>query len=171
MILKLKEWCEGIIVAIVISIIIEMLVPEGNNKKYVKVVIGIYIIFVLLNPLLNLLHYDFKIEDILNLETSTNSTHEYMNERIENVYITGIEENIKNDIESLGYIVENIKIKLDEKNENIEEVELQINKKKNEQNNMIEEVEPVIIEKEEKKYEDIEKMLQEKYFVEKIYIW
>ena len=48
MILKIKSWCEGIIVAIIISIIIEMLVPDGNNKKYVKVVIGIYIIFVTL---------------------------------------------------------------------------------------------------------------------------
>ena len=32
----MKTWCEGIIVAVMISIIIELLIPEGNNKKYVK---------------------------------------------------------------------------------------------------------------------------------------
>ena len=53
MILKLKSWCEGIIVSIILCIIIESLIPEGNNKKYVKVIIGIYIMYVSLNPLLN----------------------------------------------------------------------------------------------------------------------
>ena len=36
MILKIRAWCEGIIIAIIISIIIEMILPDGKNKKYVK---------------------------------------------------------------------------------------------------------------------------------------
>ena len=47
----IRQWCEGIVVAIVLSVIIELLVPEGNNKKYVKVVIGVYIVFVVINEL------------------------------------------------------------------------------------------------------------------------
>ena len=35
----IRNWCEGIIIAIIISVIIELLVPEVNNKKYVTVVI------------------------------------------------------------------------------------------------------------------------------------
>lgn len=38
MIIFLKKWCEGIIVAVVVSIIIESIMPEGNNKKYLKVI-------------------------------------------------------------------------------------------------------------------------------------
>ena len=38
-----RSWCEGIIVAVIIAMLIEAILPEGNNKKYVKVVIGIYI--------------------------------------------------------------------------------------------------------------------------------
>ena len=41
----IKNWTEGIIIAVIISIIIEMLVPDGKNKKYVKVVSGIYILY------------------------------------------------------------------------------------------------------------------------------
>ena len=59
MILEIKRWCEGIIVAIILCIIIESLIPNGNSKKYIRVVIGIYIMYVSLNPLLNLLNYDF----------------------------------------------------------------------------------------------------------------
>ena len=36
MIIKIRQWCEGIIIAVIISIIIEMIIPEGKNKKYIK---------------------------------------------------------------------------------------------------------------------------------------
>ena len=38
MIESIKAWVENIIIVVIISIIIEMILPEGNNKKYVKVV-------------------------------------------------------------------------------------------------------------------------------------
>lgn len=38
MIASIKTWIENIIIVVIISIIIEMILPEGNNKKYVKVV-------------------------------------------------------------------------------------------------------------------------------------
>ena len=69
MILKLKAWCEGIVIAIIISTIIEMIIPDNKSKKYVKVVIGIYIMFVCLNPILELFKYDLNFEDILDIET------------------------------------------------------------------------------------------------------
>ena len=41
----ISNWIQGIIIAVIIGTIIEMLLPEGNCKKYVKVVIGVYILF------------------------------------------------------------------------------------------------------------------------------
>ena len=38
MIANVKTWVENIIIVVIISIIIEMILPEGNNKKYVKVI-------------------------------------------------------------------------------------------------------------------------------------
>ncbi len=61
MVLFLRNWCEQIIISIFISIIIEMLIPAGNIKKYVKVVVGIYIMFVILNPIIsNIQNIDFE---------------------------------------------------------------------------------------------------------------
>ena len=48
MVNNIRNWCECLVVAVVISLLIEMFLPDGNNKKYVKVVIGIYIIFVII---------------------------------------------------------------------------------------------------------------------------
>ena len=40
------SWVQGIVIAVVISTIIEMILPDGNIKKYVRTVIGVYIVFV-----------------------------------------------------------------------------------------------------------------------------
>ena len=64
-----KVWCEGIIVAVVISIIIESILPEGNNKKYIKVIISIYIVFTILNPILRKLDTNIDFVNSINLDT------------------------------------------------------------------------------------------------------
>lgn len=48
----ISSWAEQIIVAVIIATIIEMILPNGNNKKYIKVVIGIYVLFTILSPIL-----------------------------------------------------------------------------------------------------------------------
>ncbi len=61
MIVFLRSWCEQIIISIFISMIVEMFVPAGNIKKYVKVVVGVYIMFVILNPIIsNIGNIDFE---------------------------------------------------------------------------------------------------------------
>lgn len=70
-----RVWCEGIIIAVVISIIIEAILPEGNIKKYVKVIISIYIVFTILNPVLRKLDSNINFSDNIDLpsiETASN---------------------------------------------------------------------------------------------------
>ena len=43
------SWVQGIVIAVVISTIIEMILPDGNIKKYVRTVIGVYIVFVIIS--------------------------------------------------------------------------------------------------------------------------
>ena len=44
MVAFISSWAQGIIVAVIIASIIEMILPEGSSKKYIKVVIGVYIL-------------------------------------------------------------------------------------------------------------------------------
>lgn len=170
MIFKLKQWCEGIVIAIIISTIIEMLIPDNKSKKYVKVVIGIYIMFVSLNPILELLQYDLKFENIFDVNTIEASSN--VDSRIKDVYILGIEEKIKEDVESLGYILESVQVNVDSNYEEISKISLKI---KNKQNINIVEIEKVDIGKqrnEKDNYEDIVSMLVTNYLVseDKIFI-
>ena len=85
----IRNWCEGIIIAIIISVIIELLVPEGNNTRS-SVVIGIYIIFVIINPLLNLMNYkiDFEyFENLKKFEENSEEVSSNFNSDMKDVYI------------------------------------------------------------------------------------
>ena len=48
MISFINSYVKGIVVAVIISTIIEMILPEGKIKKYVKTVIGAYIVFIIM---------------------------------------------------------------------------------------------------------------------------
>lgn len=160
----MKSWCEGIIVAIVISIIIEMILPEGNNKKYVKVILGIYIVFVVLNPMLSKLNNDFKIENFLNTENSIEVSSS-VDDNIKAVYIKGIEENLKSEIlENFGYEISNIEIKVDSDYENIEKIRVILGKKNS---GNIALVEPIKISTNQE--EDTEEFLDIKNFISENY--
>ena len=52
MIENISVWAEQIIIAVVIATLIEMILPEGNNRKYIKAVIGVYILFTIISPIL-----------------------------------------------------------------------------------------------------------------------
>ena len=65
----LSNWGQGIIVAVIIGTIIEMLIPaEGGIKKYVKVVIGVYILFSVVSPFIQKIG-KVSINNIFNTET------------------------------------------------------------------------------------------------------
>ena len=163
MILKIKAWCEGIIIAIIISIIIEMLLTEGKNKKYVKVVIGIYVMFVVLNPILEIINYDINFENFFEFEEVQASTT--LDSNIKDIYVKGIQESLKMEIEELGYEVESINVYVDLNYENIEKIELKVNEKIE----GIETIKPITIgnleEKSNFNYVDIIEYLKENYSV------
>ena len=49
----ISNWAETIIIAVIIATIIEMILPEGSSKKYVKVIIGVYILFTIVSPVIS----------------------------------------------------------------------------------------------------------------------
>ena len=144
---EIRTWCEGLIVSIVICIIIESLIPESNNKKYIKIVSGIYIMFISFSPILSLLNYDFKnvkISDFI----ETEETAVILGNDMKDVYLIGIELDIKQAIQELGYEINDIRIKTDNNYENIEKIIISKTLISEEENN------------------EISKMLKEKYLID-----
>ena len=46
----LSSWAKGLGLAIVIVSILEMLLPNNKTKKYIRMVMGLYILFTIISP-------------------------------------------------------------------------------------------------------------------------
>ncbi len=157
-----KNWCEGIIVAVMISMIIEAILPDGNHKKYVKVVIGIYIIFTILNPFLGKINTKMEFSNLIDLPTVETSI--VATEDIQQLYANGIEQNLKNAIEEeFGYVVEDIQIIYDENYENIENIKLELGE------SGVSKIEKVEIGKEGKSEENLKDYKEVKNYISENY--
>mgnify|MGYP004627114043 CR=1 FL=1 len=121
-----KKWkniaiITAIIIAVIIGTIIEMLLPEGNCKKYVKVVIGVYILFSIVSPVITkVTGSEFRVSDIYDInsyiEASTKSTQDYAEinkeNQIKQIYETNLKKDMKQKIEEKGYKVKSIFLEL-----------------------------------------------------------
>ena len=140
----LSSWAKSLGLAIVIVSILEMLLPNNKNKKYIRMIMGIYIIFNIISPFI-------KNQDIFNIENINiekyalnenkeiqDNTEEVnqtsMNKRIKKLYIEELEKDITKKIEDQGYKVTNCKVKanITEKENEMKIQEIKINIEKNE---------------------------------------
>ena len=134
-----SSWAKGIALAVIIATIIEMILPDNNNKKYIKLVIGVYILFVIISPIasaikgkeieFNLSDYEKYFENTYHVSSSEIEKNNDNN--IEKMYIENIKTDVKQKMKNKGYNVNDIslKIKTDEENYgNIEKMILEIEK-------------------------------------------
>ena len=50
---SISSWAQGIIVAVIVATIIEMLLPNNGNGKYIKTVVGIFVLFSIISPVIS----------------------------------------------------------------------------------------------------------------------
>ena len=165
----LNTWLQGIIVAVVIASIIQMILPNGNNKKYIKVVLGVYVVFQIITPVINkFFNSDFEVSSLIDIDkytkkmetyevssknTDINKTNE---DSIKQIYITNLKKDIKTKLEDKDYLIKDIEVQV-ENNENYDIKSLVIyvngkndnkeenNKEKTENNIHINEIEKIEI--------------------------
>ena len=74
MINYLSSWAEQIVLAVIIATIIELILPNSKNKKYVQMVIGIYILFNIISPVIK--NKDILTFEEINLEKYASNSYE-----------------------------------------------------------------------------------------------
>lgn len=189
----LKIWTNQVIVAVIIAVIFELIIPNGKNKKYIKMVINLYVLFIILNPIISKImsnnefdlskyHYEDYFGNSIETSSSLNS-----DEMIKSTVEKNVKEDIKNKLSLQGYNVTNISIDMNNKEYGqINWIKLNINKKENVgaddsvcldnssiQINAVEEIN-VSNEKEEKdttlrksEIEEVKKVISEEYNISK----
>lgn len=97
MIKFISSWAEQITLAVVIATILELILPNSKNKKYIQMMIGIYVLFNIISPIINnkkILELDqYDLEKYANT-TSSNLDQTSMNSRLEKIYLDEMKEDI-----------------------------------------------------------------------------
>ena len=112
MISFISSWAQQIIFAVIIGVIIQMLLPEGKSKKYIKIKIGVYVLFSVISPEvgknidMDFGNYSLEIET--NTVLSENNTENSINE----IYKTNLKQDIISKLQNKGYGCESVEIEV-----------------------------------------------------------
>ena len=133
-----RSWAEGIVIAVIIATLIEMLLPNNTSKKYIKIVIGIFVVYTIISPVIN------KITDIdMNSSLDFNSVVETSSrgidmdeinkkgtESIKNIYKRNLENDLKTKLEEKGFVAGEVNIQIsDDESYNIEKIFVRVDEK------------------------------------------
>ena len=124
MVTYISSWARQIILAVIVGIILEMILsPKSKNTKYIKTVIGIYVMYTIIVPVMNLINgeeIDFSNIDYEKYFTNTDiylEMKENINEIAENNFKESYELKLKQDIENKlnkkGFVVSSIKLEIE----------------------------------------------------------
>ena len=123
--------------AIIIGTVIEMILPEGNCKKYIKVVIGIYIVFTIVSPVITkftgesisvseALELDKYVQEAESSIATGNSINADNQNNIMSMYVSGLKEDIVAKLRTKEYEASNIEVEIaDTENYTINSISLQ----------------------------------------------
>ena len=129
MIEAISNWAGELVVALIVTTLIEMLLPDNKTKKYVKTRIGVYIVFCIISPFIDeskVLSFEniekelesyskeLKIDDIQTTDGQNSSVS------MESLYIEEFRKNVIEQVENQGYKVKkcNVDIEIDATKEN-----------------------------------------------------
>lgn len=137
-----SSWAKNLGLSIVTISILEMLLPNNNTKKYIRMVMGIYVIFTILSPIIN----NKEIFDVNNIDleqyslsqTSSTVNQTSMDKRIEELYVEELEKDITKKVEEKGYIVQKCKVdvKISDKEDETKINMIKLNIEKNKEQNI-----------------------------------
>lgn len=168
MVTFLSSWVKNLSLALIVVSILEMILPNNKTKKYIKTIMGLYILFSIISPFIknsnNLNLSEFNINSYAEgiVEASSNEVvnQDSMDKRIKKIYVQELEKDITSKIKEKGYTVSNCKVdvdgiedgniknitvKLKDKNENLNSKENYKNNKINIENVLVEEIQKVKI--------------------------
>ena len=139
----LSSWVKNLSLALIIVSILEMILPNNKTKKYVKMIMGLYILFSIISPFIensdefdlnnvNLNFYSEETKETSSISENTDQTS--MDNRLNEIYKEELQKDITKKIEDKGYKIESCKVTahISQEDSGIEKIVLKIKAKINE---------------------------------------
>ena len=113
----IKNWTNQVILVVIIAVILDLIVPKSRNKKYINMILGVYILFTIISPIILKIN-DKSINNVINLNEYFENEEEISNKKfsnqnkkiIEDTYKKSIKEDLDKRIRDKGYKVKKTQI-------------------------------------------------------------
>lgn len=134
-----SNWVQQIALSVIIVSIFELILPKGNLKKYIKVILGVYVVFCLISPFVDSQAL-YKLQDMdlssyvedKTKNSNNNVNQESMDLRLSKLYIEQLEKDIEKKVKENGYTMVKCNIDADLKsssnNPGIHKIDLTLSK-------------------------------------------
>lgn len=99
--------------AVIIATIIEMILPKNNNKKYIQMVIGVYVLFNIISPIIkNKEIFTIEKYNVEDYQSPVNNKVDQssMDKRIEKIYLEELKNKVISKFEENGVKVSKCEI-------------------------------------------------------------
>lgn len=113
--MNLSAWVLSIVGIVVLTLMVDIIIPEGKTGKYIKVVFAMLTVFVIAMPLPKIFNSEFDLEEFLQQNTSASADYDVL----ENIYymrLERLEQKIITSAESEG--IKNMEVKINALNNN-----------------------------------------------------
>lgn len=138
----ISGWAQGIIVAVIIATIIEMLLPSNGNGKYVKIVVGVFVLFSIISPIISKfkgsgnsssIDFDSYIKESTDSTTQVSSLSLDNDNAIRQMYEENLKIDIKSKLSQKGYVVGEVNLGISNDDEyTLNKIEVRITGKNDE---------------------------------------
>ena len=104
----LSSWAEQIVLAVIIATLFELILPKNKNKKYIQMVIGVYVLFNIISPILEIEQvfsfdeYNIEKDNVVSGGVLDQTS---MDERIGKIYLDELEDTVITKFEKQGFKV------------------------------------------------------------------
>ena len=119
------SWIKDLVLLFVIISLVELIMPKGTMRRYINFVVGLLIIFTVINPFINLSNLDFQLERELfrNIDNQIEDSEEDMisnqDAQIESIYKEKIAKEVIAYLENnTDYKVASLDLQIDKAQEN-----------------------------------------------------
>lgn len=104
--MNISGWILAVAGICVLGVLVDLILPNGQTKKYIKGIFAFIVVFVIISPIPSLLNKEFSVDDIFEEDAiviQEDFIYQINNDRLEN-----IENMIKLDLKEQG--VENVEL-------------------------------------------------------------
>lgn len=180
MISFISLWVKEIITVLIIVIMLDIIIPETHNKKFIKLVMGLFVLYTIVKPIVSSKVRNFSFSNSINVSSLNVQNYSNSNivsdSNIEDVYKVKLKENIEGGLSQKGYECQIVDLQIetaDGRFGEIKQIELNVSKKESNDVNEIK-IEEVNLEKEkvmnslnEEKIEEVKEFLSSTFGVSK----